>query len=137
MRAIFGVLFVGAVCLAVIGISLSYFHDVATMTAPPETVAENFTRRLVTHRYGPALNNLDQDLRRRVDVADLKRLSSDLNSDLEEILEVQGEPIRVKSKHAEAEVVVKGLHSRVRTVRFALSLQRGEWVIDSFKLERS
>jgi hypothetical protein len=130
MKAILGVLFVSAVCLAVIGISLFYFHDVATMTASPETVAENFIRRVVTHRYGPALNNLDQVLRRRVDVDYLKRLSSDLNSQLGEILEVEGQPISMTSTDAEAEVAVKGLHSTVRTVRFALSLRRGEWVIN-------
>jgi hypothetical protein len=131
MRPILAVLALVSGCLFLIAVSLFQLHDGTTLTSPPEAVAENFMRELATHRYSQALKYLDDDLSDRTSVADLKRVTDDLEGRVGKIRDVRGEPIMIANNDAEAKAVLKTTRTQFHTVRFNLSRRSGVWLIDA------
>jgi hypothetical protein len=131
MKTILAVLAVVGVSLFFVAISLFNLHDGTVFTSPPETVVENFTEALVTHRYSQALKFLDKDLQSRTAIDDLKRITTDLELRVGKVRSVRGESVVITNSDAQAMAVLKCTRTRFHTASFGLSRRSGSWRIDS------
>ena len=122
MRRLVAVL---ATMLALVGISsaaTSLFGDRELFTSPPDAIAEEFFRQIVTHRFERAVPLLAEP----VDPHTLRPLAAGIESRLGEVGQISAE--LVSRTETEARVTVQ-LRSKEgsETIPVSLQFERGEW----------
>jgi hypothetical protein len=94
--------------------------DRVVLTPPPEAVAENFVRKLVTERFDVAREQLSDEARAKLSAAALEAASRGLKARLGEIEDVLGERAELQGDRAEAEVILTDARGRRHRVRLPL-----------------
>ena len=122
-----------AVALGVVAAAVGFAHDTNTLVSPPESVAEQFVRKLAGRRYDVARAHLAEDspaLRARI------RTASDmLRARAGAIVQVEGKPGVIDGDTATAAALVTTAGDDEIVMEFALVRRAGSWRITSFELE--
>jgi hypothetical protein len=129
VRAILLILTAMAGCLlAAAGISTAS-GDRAILKPPPESVAENFVRKLVTTRFDMAREQLSDEARAELSAAALEDTTRRLKARMGEIEDVLGQRAEVRGEDAEAEVILTDGKGGRHHVRLPLAWSGGWGVV--------
>ena len=133
MKDLLPLVLVSAVALGVVAAAVGLAHDTTTLVSPPESVAEQFVRKLARGRYDVARQHLVQD---SPSMRERTRTTSDmLRARAGAIAQVAGKPSVIEGDTATATVVVTTARAGEIVLEFALVRHTGSWRITSFELE--
>jgi hypothetical protein len=107
--------------------------DRTVFVSPPEAVAENFIRAVITHRYDPALKYLEPGLSRTTGKTDLAALANQISSHAGKVVRVDAEQTSINGDLASARVIVHGTAPATETINLALSFSQGSWRIERMR----
>lgn len=137
MNGLLGTLLTVALAIGLTAASLFGFRDRSVLTSPPEAAVEDFMRKLVMGRYGPAHADLSDDVAEHVTPDSLRALLRGLQSRVGSIVDVHGERLWMTEGAARAAAILKTDRDRQVEVDFPLAWSRGEWSIADVRgLER-
>jgi hypothetical protein len=126
VRELAGVLVVAAILLAVSAAAVGPLHDRELFTPPPETVAEGFTRAVVSGRHDQARAFLvDPDW---IENDQLRSLERAIESRLGDVHDVTGELISRSDEEAFVTVRMKSAEASEAT-ELSLRWEGGEWKV--------
>jgi hypothetical protein len=129
MIGLLGVLLTIALALGVAAGSLFGLRDRSVLASPPESVVEDFVRKLAAGRYVRAHGDLSDDLAGQVGPDSLRSLLLALERRVGEIVDVRGERLWMTRGGARARAILKtSRHSEVE-VEFPLQWSSGEWSV--------
>ena len=130
MKALISVVAVVVATLFVVGMIVAVGHDTSVLVSPPESVVEQFVRKLATGRYDVALQHLDDDApaaRERI------RAASDmLRGRAGAIEQVVGTPGLLDGDRASANAVISTERAGEISMEFMLVRRAGSWRIVDF-----
>jgi hypothetical protein len=116
--------------LALVALSVVAGHDTTVLVAPPESVAEQFVRKLAGGRYDVAVEHLEHDtpaLRERV-----RTTSGALRARAGAISQIEGQPGAIDGDEATATAVITTERAGKIMMAFALVRRAGAWRIETF-----
>ena len=116
------------VTLAAVAIAAVAVGDRRTLVPPPDAVAEEFGRQLVTGRSEQALPLLSETLRSAVAAETLGDCGKRIEAELGGVGNVSGELHDISGDRAQASAVFDGRRG-TRRVRFGFAWDDGGWVI--------
>ena len=129
MNRLLGVVgWIGA-AIAVAAIAVHVLEDRRTLVSPPDAVAEEFLRQVLTGRSERALPLLSEAVRPGLSPGELDAAGRKLEEDLGEVGNVSAEIESLSGQRAAASAVLDGARA-IRTVRFQLVRERGKWMIE-------
>ena len=118
---------VSAVALAVVAVAVLGLGDGRCFTAPPESVAEQFVRKLGTHRWAPAREHFTPELAATVAEGALRDATHAFEQRWGRIRQVEGQPGPQSGDQAWAAArVTTARHAQVR-VMLPLERRSGVW----------
>jgi hypothetical protein len=123
------VLYTLGVIVAAIAIAARAVDDRRTLVPPPDAVAEEFVRQLVTGRSEQALPLLSEELKAAARPGLLNEYGRQLEAELGGVGNVSGELAGISGDRAEASAILDGARG-TRRIRFGLRWQDGKWVIE-------
>lgn len=130
MRHILAILGTAAVALAIAAVVVGVVGDRETLVPPPEAVAEEFVRQLVTRRAVQVIPLLSDRLRELVTPEQLDRAGIALEAELGEVTNVGSETEWIDGDRAAASSEPRGARGRTE-LRFEFSRENGKWTIDA------
>ena len=122
-----------AAALAIAAAVVFAWRDPALFVPPPESVAEDFARKLGNRRYGLAREHLSRTAREHQSALAIEKLFEPVKSRIGALEGVEATELSRDGDRASAECELRGQHGAV-TLRFALVREQGLWVIDSWSL---
>ena len=132
MKTILALVGLAAAALMIDGAVVFVGHDVSVLVPPPESVVEDFGRKMVERRYRRAVSDLTTDLAKTVSTDQIEAWGEQLRLRVGEVWTVTGESIRTDGDTAEAGVILEGASGRMR-LPFSLQRQNGVWRIADLK----
>jgi hypothetical protein len=137
MRGLVGIVLTLAVAVGVTAAALFGLGDRSVLASPPESVVEDFMRKLETERYVRAHADLSDDVGRQVAPDSLRALLRALEGRVGRILDVRGERLWMTRGAARASAVLETDRQRAVEVELPLVWRSGEWTIADVRgLER-
>jgi hypothetical protein len=132
MKDLLPLVLVAAVALGIVVAAVDFTHD-TTLVSPPESVAEQFVRKLAGGRYDVASAHLADDApsqRERI-----RTTSDTLRARAGAIAQVEGRPGTIDGDTATATAVVTTTRAGEIVIECELVRHAGSWRIRSFALE--
>jgi hypothetical protein len=114
--------------IAIAAVAVVGAEDRGTLVPPPDAVAEEFGRQLVTGRAEQALPLLSETLRSAVTPEILDACGKRIEAELGAVGNVSGELHDISGDRAQATAVFDGRRG-TRRVRFGFAWDDGRWVI--------
>jgi hypothetical protein len=137
MMGLLGALLTVALAVAVAAASLRGLGDRSVLASPPESVVEDFVRKLETGRYVRAHADLSDDLAAQVGPDSLRSLLRALESRVGTIVDVRGERLWMTRGSARAAAALETDRRRDVQIEFPLTWTNGEWAVADLRgLER-
>jgi hypothetical protein len=137
MIGLLGALLTIALALGVAAGSLFGLRDRSVLASPPESVVEDFVRKLAAGRYVRAHGDLSDDLAGQVGPDSLRSLLRALERRVGEIVDVRGERLWMTRDSARAATALKTSRRREVAIEFPLTWSNGEWAVADVRgLER-
>lgn len=129
MNRLLGVVgWIGA-ALAVAAVAVHVVEDRRTLVSPPDAVAEEFVRQVLTGRSERALPLLCEGVRPGLSRGELDAAGRKLQEELGEVANVSAEIESLSDRRAAASAVLDGARA-TRTLRFRFVRERGKWMIE-------
>lgn len=129
MSRLLGVLgWIGA-ALALAALIVHGLEDRRTLVPPPDAVAAEFVRQIVTGRAEQAMPLLSDRLRPRWPPDDLDAAGRRLESELGEVGDVSAELESIFGERAAASAILDGARG-TRSLRFEFVREQGKWLIE-------
>lgn len=122
------------VVVAAIALSGAVVHgleDRRTLVAPPDAVAEDFVRQVITHRSRQALPLLAEEVRSAVGPELLNDYRRRIERELGRVGNVSVELERISADHAEASAILEGARG-TRRIELRLVWKDDQWLIVRF-----
>jgi hypothetical protein len=131
MKDVGALLLASALALAVVAGVVIAGRDTTTFVPPPESVAEDFTRKLAMGRYEVAPAHLDEHT---PDISAAVRRSSDmLREQAGRVHQVAGESGAIRGDTATASVTIETRDAGELRWEFSLVRRNGEWKIREWR----
>ena len=130
MKDLLRIVLVTGAALAVAGVAVGVGHDSTTLVSPPESVAEQFARKLAGGRYDVAREQLahdSPDLRHRI-----RSASDALRARAGTIGTIEGKAGAIDGDQATAFAVITTGGAGEIVMRFELVRRAGSWRIADF-----
>jgi hypothetical protein len=129
MIGLLAVLLTITLAMGVAAGSLFGLRDRSVLASPPESVVEDFVRKLAAERYVRAHNDLSDDVAEQVTPDSLRALLHMLEGRVGKIIDVHGERLWMTDGVARATAILTTHGDREVSVEFPLTWSSGEWSI--------
>jgi hypothetical protein len=137
MIGLLGVLLTITLAIGATAGALFGLRDRSVLASPPESVVEDFVRKLETKRYVRAHGELSDDVAKQVSPDSLRSLLRALENRVGKIVSVRGERLWMTRDTARAAAVLETDRDQEVEVEFPLQWSSGQWsVADVQGLER-
>jgi hypothetical protein len=130
MRDLLPIALVTAAALGLVGAIVGPGHDTTILVSPPESVVEQFVRKLAGGRYDVARDHLYTDspaMRDRI-----RSTSNQLRMRAGGISQIEGELEGLDANRARATAVITTERAGTITMEFELARRAGSWRIADF-----
>jgi hypothetical protein len=137
VKALLGAALVVALAIGVTAGGVFGLRDRSVLSSPPESVVEDFMRKLVTERYVRAHADLSDEIARDVGPDSLRSLLRALESRVGAITDVEGQRLWMTAEAARAAAKLTTERGDEVEVEFPLEWSRGDWAVADVRgLER-
>ena len=137
MKGPLGVLLTVAIAIGLTAAALFGLGDRSVLASPPESVVEDFMRKLETGRYVRARDDLSDDIAQQIGPDSLRTLLHALEARVGEIVDVRGERVWMTRGTARATAVLETDRQREVEIELPLVWASGEWSVSDLRgLER-